>query len=130
MKGASNNLKLETLYIALISISMLPGILIDCIYSMLHASYSMRYKLHTLFIPTDIKTWKPRGIINVRSIELVAEAAINIIVRASSLDLACEGTFADVEKSFSTSYPEDYETKKFGFKTSTWSISGCSPMLT
>jgi len=66
-----------------------------------------------------MKTWKPRGIINVSSIELVAEAAINIICSASSEDLACEGTLPDVVKCFSTCYPEDYETKQNVLKIST-----------
>jgi hypothetical protein len=70
MKGVSNILKLETLYIALISDSMLAGILTDGIDSMLQAICNIRYKLHTLFIPIDIKIWKPRGIIKLSNIEL------------------------------------------------------------
>jgi hypothetical protein len=54
----------------LISDSMLAGILTDGIDSMLQAICNIRYKLHTLFIPIDIKIWKPRGIIKLSNIEL------------------------------------------------------------
>jgi hypothetical protein len=59
---------------------MFPGILRDLISSMLQASYSMRNKLHTLFMLTAMKSRNARGIIKVNSMEVDAESAISIIV--------------------------------------------------
>ena len=70
----------------------LPGILMHSMKAMLLETWSMRYKLQTRFIPTDMKTWKQIGTINVANIWFSAAAARLRMLLASSIDLPCCGT--------------------------------------
>jgi len=66
----------------------LEGILIFSTNGMLLETYNMRYKLQTRFIPIDMKSWKQSGATKVAIIWFSADAAMLMIVLASSIDLA------------------------------------------